>query len=187
MPLSLSLPEVLVIVAGTCAIAIAVRHALTQYLLPPSRASGAQVAFAELYRVPRRHLESIRTWEARTLAAAKALHAASDAFVAEAETLGRVERFSHAGLKWTLPSTHPLAIAYVVARYPDGPPPVEIARIAMGEYSQLGRLGAAAGRHDRRRGRVGVPAGDASYNDPMVRAVAARVHTHHYELARSQR
>jgi hypothetical protein len=109
--------------------------AVEQYLWP---ASVEQRALAERYRVPRRHLESLRSWETRTFAAAMLLHAADDAFVAEAQKLGMVDRISERGLRWSLPSAHPAAIALTAARYPDGPSPEEIERLMCGTCTQIG-------------------------------------------------
>lgn len=126
---------VVLVTVGVCAATAWVHRLLEQYVLP---APSGQVAHAKHYRVTRRHLESLKSWENRTGAAARALHAASDAFVAEAQKLGRMERVSRAGLKWSLPSTHPLAVALVAARYPDGPPQRELHQIAIGEVTEVG-------------------------------------------------
>jgi hypothetical protein len=94
------------------------------------RGSDAQIAHAEHYRIQRRHLESLQSWEKRTVDAATTLRIAVDAFYTEAERLGRVEKFSKCGLLWTLPAAHPLTIALLAARYPDGPPPEKLAKLA---------------------------------------------------------
>ncbi len=134
-PVLLSLPLLLLLIVGVAAGTAWTQRFLTQYVLP---APDGQVAHAEHYRVIRRHHESLKSWEDRTVVAANALHAAADAFVAEAERQGRLERVGHAGIKWSLPSTHSLAIALVTARYPDGPPPLELQRIAHGEVVEVG-------------------------------------------------
>jgi hypothetical protein len=104
-------------------------HFLTQYVLS---APDAQVTYAKTYRVCRRHLESVESWESRTVAAAKALHDAEEAFVAESERLGRMDRVSNAGIKWSLPSGDSRAVALMVARYPDGPTSSDWKRILVG-------------------------------------------------------
>ena len=131
----MSLPFVLLFVVVVAAGTAWTQWFFIQYVLP---APGGQVAHAKHCRVIRRHHESLRSWEKRTVVAADALHAAADAFVAEAERQGRLERVGRAGLKWSLPSTHSLAIALVTARYPDGPPPLELQRIAHGEVIEVG-------------------------------------------------
>jgi hypothetical protein len=133
--LVMSLSLVLLLAVGVAVLTVKVQLFLTQYVLP---APGGQVAHAKHYRVFRRHHESLKSWEDRTVAAADAFHAAADAFVAEAEQQGRLERVGWAGLKSSLPSSHPLSIALVAARYPDGPPPLELGRIALGEVVETG-------------------------------------------------
>jgi hypothetical protein len=126
---------VLLLLVATCVVTWTLQHFLTQYVLP---ADSGQVAYAKTYRVHRRYWESVRSWEARTVAASKALRDALDAFVAESERLGRLQRVSYTGVKWSLPSGHPLAIAVMVARYPDGPTLLEWERVGGGEVAEAG-------------------------------------------------
>jgi hypothetical protein len=101
-------------------------HLLTEYVLPSDRHAG----FGALSNVPRRHLESLRSWEKRTVAALNAVHAANDAFIAEAHRLGRWRETSARGGVWELPCQHIASLALVRAKYPDGPPLDELCQLA---------------------------------------------------------
>jgi len=111
-----------------------VAWALSQYVIPASR---AQSALARKYRVHRRHLESLRSWQRRTEAAMDALVGASDAFTTEAQRLGRMGHVPYAGVHWSLPGDHPLAVALLAARYPDGPSRDELAQIMGGPVVEI--------------------------------------------------
>lgn len=131
----ISTAELVSLIVGACVATVALQWFFEQYVLPPP---GGSIAHAKHYRVVRHHRESLKSWETRTVAAAKAFRAAEDAFVTEAERLGRLERVSRAGLRWSLPSNHSLSLALLSARYPDGPSAKEWERIASGEVVVTG-------------------------------------------------
>jgi hypothetical protein len=110
-------------------------HVWTQYV---ARANDGELAHAAHYRIERRHLESRKSFVARTVAAANCLHEASEAFIAEAERVGRLKRVGEAGLLWTLPAHHPLALALIEARYPNGPKGDDLKAVALGIVADRG-------------------------------------------------
>ena len=101
------------LVIGVLVVTVAVRHILTQHILP----SRSHASFAELVNLPRRHLESLNSWEARTLAAHNERDAASKAFIEEATRLGDHETFPNgAAGAYFLPIDNPIAIRLNRAR-----------------------------------------------------------------------
>lgn len=100
-------------------------YVLIEHVLPSSR----HAAFAGIYKVRRRHLESLRSWEARTVIASNRVHKASQRFFAEASVRGSYEATSERGGRYMLPGNDPVALALLVAEYPDGPPFEVLARI----------------------------------------------------------
>ena len=77
---------------------------------------------AEIYNVKRRHLEGYNAWEKRCVAAAKVCSCVSDAFFEESRKLGTQKFIGTMEITCSLPKGHPVAVAYVAAQYPDGPP-----------------------------------------------------------------
>jgi hypothetical protein len=90
--------------------------------------SSADVSFAKLANVPRRHLERRVAWQKRCSAAYDARVRASEAFVTAARW---EERGPRAGV-WLLAASHPASLAYLAAQYPDGPPVDKLRAIAHG-------------------------------------------------------
>jgi len=105
---------VIALVVVVAAVCLAVMWVLAEYVLP----SPSDEAFSRLANVPRRHLESLASWRKRCSAAYEVRDRASEAFIAAAEYQDTGPR---SGL-YSLSAAHPASIAYLAARYPDGPP-----------------------------------------------------------------
>jgi len=104
------------IAIGIVLVAFGIYVLLAIYLL----SSRGDKAMARIYNCPRRHLESVFAWRKRMDAVSKKVSETSDAFIAEARKNGnRVEEGRR--ITFTLPAYHPLSVAHLCARYPDGP------------------------------------------------------------------
>jgi hypothetical protein len=124
----------LAVVAGVIVLA-----SVDSWLLERVRGPTRRLAIRSArLRVARRHLESLDAWDRRTDAAEQALTEAAVAFEEEARRLDRVEQVGHTGLRCSLPGSHPLAVALVAARYPDGPSHAELLQLAGGNVVEVG-------------------------------------------------
>lgn len=122
----------LVFAAVVIGLTLGVQHVLLQYVLP----ARSQEAFAKLANVPRRHLESVKSWERRTVAAYKARDEAQERFIEAAEWRATGPRSG----EYILSVRHPASVALLRAKYPDGPPFEKLAELA-GLESEHDRFG----------------------------------------------
>ncbi len=123
--LTLSSRTILFLALGGTVIAFAFQWILSVWVLPRE---GNRVA--EIYNVPRRHLESYGSWWKRIHVARDAHSAASSAFYSEAWKAKTVHKNGHGGLVAELPKSHPASVAFLAAKYPDGPPIEDLLAIA---------------------------------------------------------
>lgn len=107
--------------------------ALLEYVLPrPS-------ALAKIYNVKRRHLEGHGTWERRAALAAENLSRTCDAFLDVAARHGAYTPISARGGTWSLSYRYPEAVAFLAAKYPDGPPYEVLCEVAGIELRRVPR------------------------------------------------
>lgn len=131
-PTLLSLP----LLAGAVIVVVAVMSKLLEQLFlapPPELVTRARRA-----RVQRRHMEPVGSWRIRIQVAEDRLRAAANAFILKAQQRGYALHTPYVGPTWALPTSDPLSIELVAARYPDGPSTEELFQIANGLVVDLG-------------------------------------------------